>query len=322
MNYIVIGEPCVDVIHSAEGKTISSYGGILYSVISLAVLARTEDIIYPVMNLGEDEYTNITGILKKYKNINQSGIYKVAHPTRKVNLYYQDYGSGKRARLEYSTLPTYTLDYKFIEPFLKYADAVLVNMISGVDINLDTMKKIRNYFDGKIHIDIHNLVMKTNPDGSREHIHLENWLDWCTNADTLQMNEFEVNIISETHKKEREIAEEILLTSGSKRKTEAVIITRGKEGSSGYIKVEKQGGRTINDTSSKFFDLAKIDVPAAESPHFEDSTGCGDIFASAFLLDYSGNNDVRKAMNYASRIASVKISLRGIDELDKLKNNE
>ena len=59
MKYLVIGEPCVDVIHKVDGELIHSYGGILYSIIALSVLAKGNDMILPLMNLGEDEYDTL-----------------------------------------------------------------------------------------------------------------------------------------------------------------------------------------------------------------------------------------------------------------------
>jgi sugar/nucleoside kinase (ribokinase family) len=311
MKYIIIGEPCVDMIHKTDGEVIHSYGGILYSVISLSVLSGKDDVVYPVMNLGSDEYDNITNILKKYPNINLDGIYKVAHPTRKVNLYYDLYNSGKSARMETSTEPTYTIDFESIEKFLPGADAILVNMISGVDIALDTLKKIRKNFKGFMHIDIHNLVMKTNEDGTREHTNLENWRDWCSNTSTVQMNEFEITTLSRTKKKEYEIAEEILINMISG--LSGIIVTRGKNGVSGFTKKEKSfGGET-------FYDLDRDDVSAIENPHFADSTGCGDVFAASFTLDFSKNGNFKKSLHYSTRIASFNTSLEGIGELYKLK---
>jgi sugar/nucleoside kinase (ribokinase family) len=311
MKYLIIGEPCVDLIHKADGDVIHSYGGILYSVISLSVLAGKSDVICPVMNLGADEYDTITGILKKYPNISTDGIYKVSHPTRKVNLYYNLYNSGKSARMEVSTEPTYTIDYNSIEKFLPGADAVLTNMISGVDITLDTLKNIRKNFNGFMHIDIHNLVMKTNSDGTREHTNLENWREWCSNTNTVQMNEFEITTLSRSKKIEYEVAEEILINM--KSDVTGIIVTRGKNGVSGFTKKEKSfGGET-------FFDLDKDDVSAIENPHFADSTGCGDVFAASFTLDYSQNKDFKKSLHFATRIASFNTSLEGINELHKLK---
>ncbi|MFA5403354.1 MAG: carbohydrate kinase family protein [Ignavibacteria bacterium] len=311
MKYLVIGEPCVDLIHKNDGEVVYSYGGILYSVISLAVLAGKEDIIYPVMNLGSDEFENITNILRKYPNIKLDGIYKVSRPTRKVNLYYNMYNSGNSARMETSTEPANTIGYESVEKFLPEADAVLINMISGVDIALDTLKNIRKNFNGFMHIDIHNLVMKTNPDGTREHTNLERWREWCSNTDTIQMNEFEITTLSRTIKNEYEVAEEILINLNNNVK--AVIVTRGKNGVSGFTKKEKTfSGQT-------FYDLDKDYVAAVENPHFKDSTGCGDVFAASFLLDFSKKRDFKKSLHYSTRIASFNTSLEGIEELYKLK---
>ncbi len=315
MNYIVIGEPCVDLIHTAKNEVLHSYGGVLYSVISLAVLAGKTNTVYPVMNLGEDEYDHITSMLGKYANISLDGIYKVQHPTRKVNLYYNIYNSGKSARFEESTAPTYAIEYSKIEEFLPIGGAMLVNMISGVDISLETLKNIRSNFKGFMHMDIHNLVMKTNDDGTREQTHLNDWRSWCIQPDTLQMNEYEIAIISREKKKEYEVIEEILINqrNDNSRTFSGAIVTRGKNGVSGYTRKEKTFG------GKKFFDLDKYDVNAVENPHFIDSTGCGDVFAASFTYDFSINHDFRKSLHYATRIASYKTSFAGVDELDKLK---
>ncbi|MEO8210231.1 MAG: PfkB family carbohydrate kinase, partial [bacterium] len=68
-----------------------------------------------------------------------------------------------------------------------------------------------------------------------------------------------------------------------------------------------------------FYDLEHHEIASIENPHFADSTGCGDVFASAFTLEYSGNKDFEKSINYANRMASLNASLAGIDELYKLK---
>ena len=311
MKFIVIGEPCVDLIYKPDNEVTKSYGGILYSVIALSVLARKSDSILPVMNIGEDEYDNIINILKKYPNILLDGITKVQHPTRKVNLFFNYYNSGKKAKMECSNDSSYTIHYDAVEKFLPDADAMLVNMISGVDIDLNSFAQIRKNFKGNIHIDIHNLVMKTNQDGSREHTTLEEWRKWCANTDTIQMNEFEVTSMSRVKKNEYEVIEEILIHQKSDVK--GVIITKGKIGVSGYIKKEK----FFN--GEKYIDLDKHDVVAVENPKFKDTTGCGDVFAASFTMDYSHNKDFTKSLHYATRMDSFKTSFEGIDELYKLK---
>jgi sugar/nucleoside kinase (ribokinase family) len=311
MKYLVIGEPCVDLIHKENGEVIHSYGGVLYSIISLAVLSGINDNVYPLMNLGEDEYDNITNILKEYPKIKLDGVNKVAHPTKKVHLYVSNYRSGKKAKIEHSQADTYTLPFESIDRFLPDADAILINMISGVDISLDTLKKIRTGFKGFIHIDIHNLVMKTNNEGFREHTNLEHWREWCTNTDTIQMNEYEIGVLSKEKRNDYEIAEEILINLNNSMT--GVIVTKGKLGVSGFTRKEKTFG------SVKFFDLDRYDVQAIENPRFVDTTGCGDVFGASFTVDFSKTKDLKKGLHYATRIASFKTSVSGIYELKKLK---
>lgn len=311
MKFLVIGEPCIDMIYKAEGEVKKSYGGILYSIISLAVIARKEDTVLPVINIGEDEFDNIKEVLSKYPNIDISGLYKMPHPTRKVNLYFNLYNSGKRAKFEQIHLPTYTINYEQVEKFLHDTDAVLVNNITGYDIRLEDLKKLRINFKGYMHMDIHNLVMKTNADGSREHTNLPKWREWCSNADTIQMNEFEIQSMPGEKKNEYEVIEEILLNQSSDVK--AVIVTKGKIGASGYTKKVKKYGNEV------FTDLDKIDVSSIENPIYKDSTGCGDVFAAALTYDYTKNRDFKKSLHFANRLASYKTSLEEINELYKLK---
>ncbi|MCY7360948.1 MAG: carbohydrate kinase family protein, partial [Ignavibacteria bacterium] len=267
--------------------------------------------VTPVMNLGEDEFENVIKIFKKYPKIKTDGINKVSHPTRKVNLHYNLYNTDKKARTEKSSEPTYTLDYSQCESFLKTSDAILVNMISGIDITIETLKNIRKNFNGYIHIDIHNIVMDTKEDGSRVHKNVDDWSEWCCNSDTLQMNEFEIASLTKEKLSEYKIAEEILYNNNYNVK--GIIVTRGKMGVTGFVKKEKSFG------NEKFYDLDRIDIASIENPHFADFTGCGDVFASSFTIDYSVNKDFVKSMRYANRMASLNVSLEGIKELGKLK---
>jgi hypothetical protein len=312
MRYLIIGEPCRDVIHKHTGETIHSYGGILYSIFALSVFCRNGDEIYPIMNIGEDEYSNVMNLLKPYKNINIEGISKVDFPTRKVFLDYGLMNNNQKDRFETSSHPTHPIEYSEIEKFLPGADGILINMISGIDISLDTLKKIRENFSGFMHIDIHNIVMRTNSDGTREHVNTREWLEWCTNTDTVQMNETEMSYLSAEKMKEYKIAEDILITSGKNIK--AVMITRGLHGVSCYTKKAKSFG------SESYIDLEKKDLTAIENPDFVDSTGCGDVFASGFFFEYSRTGDISKGLHFANRMASYNTSLEGIDELYKLIN--
>jgi sugar/nucleoside kinase (ribokinase family) len=313
----VIGEPCIDLIHFPDGKTLKSKGGILYSLISMSVLADKDDIVFPVFNIGNDEYDNLGAYLSEFENIEQRYIRKVEHKTRMVKLFYStdklNDNKTKSAnhprtydREESSTEPTFPVEYEWIEPALKEIDALLINMVSGVDITLDTLKMIRNNFKGYIHMDIHNIVMRTDEHGCRTRGFLPDWMDWCINCNTLQMNESELRAIGNKIKTEEEIVSEIVNVNKSGY-PEAVIVTRGKFGVTLYY--NENGG-------IKRFEEAPI-IRANSS----DPTGCGDTFASAFLISNMKNQgDHKSSLKFANNIASAKATLRGVNELNNLKN--
>lgn len=319
----VIGEPCVDYIHKGDKVSDKIFGGILYSVVSLAAIAREDDEIYPVMYAGYDEYDNIISLISKYKNIKTDFILKCEQKTRVVNLYYRSSEidtSGTLAgglklpdREEYWTEPTPPIEFDIIKDALKKIDALLINMISGAEITVDTFKKIRSSFDKYIHLDLHNVVMKPEADGKITARKAESWNDWTSYSDTLQMNETEMNIICPENCNEYKLAE-ILLTS-EQEGMKALVITRGKSGVTLYRKKEK------NLYGEKYFEIDKTDLPAIEQARFKDSTGCGDVFATSFFYRNAINEqkNYEAGLYYANKIASLKTTLLGVEELHKLR---
>lgn len=301
----------MDYIHRGSSSTEKQFGGILYSAVSLAVLAGSKAEIFPVMNLGSDEFENVTGYLKRFDNINNGYINRSEHKTRVVDLYYKDKDSvlnisNKRTydREENSTLPTTPVSYSQVCGLLQNVQGILVNMVSGTDITLDTLQQIRRNFKGFIHMDLHNLVMQTFPDGTRKQFPVKDWKSWVSCTDTLQMNESEINILTGDNVTEYATAGEIL-----KNGVTSLIVTRGRVGISHYFQ-DKNGV------------LQKEDLASVNSPEFIDSTGCGDVFASAFFFKNaeSGGKEVNFALNFANKMASVNASLQGVEDLEKLKN--
>ncbi len=309
MKLAVIGEPCMDYIYRGSTSTEKQFGGILYSVVSLAVIAGKNAEVFPVMNLGEDEYENVTGLLNSLGNINTKYINKSQHKTRVVSLYYKDSDSVLNVstkktydREENSTEPTPPIKFELIEGLLNELDGILVNMVSGVDIELGDLQRVRDNFNGYIHMDVHNLVMQTFPDGTRKQMPLKKWQDWCSVSDTLQMNESEMSILTGDNVTEYETAEKIL----SNGRTKALAITRGLEGVSMYELKQKL--------------LNKMNVLKFEPEKFIDSTGCGDVFSSAFFYKNAENNlnDFDEALHFANRMAGKNASLHGVEDLTRL----
>lgn len=307
----------MDYIHRGSETTLKQFGGILYSLVSLAVISKDTATVYPVMNLGDDEYDNVTSFLKKFGNIDLSYINKTTLSTRVVNLYYKDNDSilnvsTKKTydREENSTEPTLPVEYEQVKDLLGTLDGILINLVSGVDITLSSLRKIRENFAGYIHMDIHNLVMQTFPDGTRKQMPVKDWLNWVELSDTLQMNESELNILTGDNVTEYETAEKILLNN----KVKAIAVTRGRSGVSLYELKQKSAAGEV------YYDLDKTDLARIESPKFVDSTGCGDVFASSFFYKNAEQHgrDTSHALHFANKMASIKASLHGVEDLYKL----
>jgi pfkB family carbohydrate kinase len=305
----------MDYIHRGTETRKKQFGGILYSLVSLAAISGTGTDIYPVMNLGEDEFGNVMGLLSGYPNIITDCIRSSEHKTRVVNLYYKDTSSvlnisGKKTydREENSTEPTLPVEYELIESKLSELDGILVNMVSGVDLELETLLKIRANFSGYIHMDLHNLLMQTFPDGTRQQMPVKNWQKWVESCDTLQMNESEFALFTGDNVNEYETAEKIL----SQGSVNAIVITRGRQGVSLYERKQKESA------GEKYFDLDRADLPSIDSVEFIDSTGCGDVFASGFFYKNLEGKNLKKALHYANRLAGRNASLHGVEDLHKL----
>jgi hypothetical protein len=310
----------MDYIHRPGVKTEKRLGGILYSVVSLAVISGNENDVYPIMNLGEDEFENVTGFLSSFKNIHTDYIIRTPHETRVVNLYYKDKtvqfkcpetGALKTYdREENSTKPTFPVEFSLVEKALPQMDALLINLVSGIDLTLDTLQNIRKSFNGYIHMDLHNLVMNTHEDGTRTQGPVAGWLEWCRQSTTLQMNESEISVLPREKLHEYETAEKIL----SDPAIEALVITRGKLGVTLYESKQKQSG------DEKYYEPDRFDLPAVEQPHFIDSTGCGDVFAAGFMFNNCMNDtkNFNASLNRANKIASKNAALFGVEELSKL----
>ena len=109
-------------------------------------------------------------------------------------------------------------------------------------------------------------------------------LELMAGAAALAVNDYEARVVEQkTGKSVADLA----------RTMEAVVVTRGAEGSSIYT-----GGR-------------QIDVPAVKPEGLVDPTGCGDAYRSGLLYGMARGWDWEKAGRLASLLGSIKIAHRG-----------
>ena len=191
MKITVIGTINKDLILPFQGTPIESFGGIFYNIAILSHLMDNSDEIIPVSFVGEDIQTPIMAVLEKMTNVSTEGLIPIDRTNHKVILEYVS--PDKRKEKALFNFPSLT--WKHVKPFLD-SDIIIVNMITGWDIERKVFEKISKQARNKLFLDIHFLVMDTDKLGRRSPKKTDKIEKWLKGAKFIQMNDTEYEIIA------------------------------------------------------------------------------------------------------------------------------
>lgn len=298
----VIGHLCKDVIHLPDEKETQqeSFGGILFSVLTLANLMSEKDRIQPVFGVGQTDYELLMEQIKQYKNIDTSGIFRIKGPTNQVQLFYQ---KDAQTRIECSKHISTPIPFNRIKSYLD-GDAVLINMISGSDITLETLDYIRieiRELGIPIHFDFHALTLGIDQEFKRFHRPLTDWRRWCFMLNSIQMSEEEASGLSAERYDETTLTNHLMTLM-----VETLMITRSERGATVIVQ----------DIHKK---LTRKDFAGVSFGTAIDATGCGDVFGAAFLYQYLKSKDSFIAAEFANKAAALNATFKNAQELDGLR---
>ncbi|MBM4160847.1 MAG: carbohydrate kinase family protein [Ignavibacteria bacterium] len=304
MKISVIGHLAKDVFHFArdepgDERRVESFGGVYYSVATLAHLCSKDDKIYPVFGVAEDQYDGIVECLDRLGNIETKGLFKVKEPVNVVHFFRAPSG----ARTECSKGISAPIPFSRIKPFLD-VDGVLINMASGFDITLETLDLIRMQTREQgtlIHFDFHSLTLGIDDQQKRFRRPLTDWRRWCFMVNSIQLSDEEAATLTAERYDEPTLINQLMPLMVS-----ALLITRGEKGVT-----------LVRQEHKKLF---RDDLPGVAVDEPTDTTGCGDVFGAAFLCEYLRTKDYLKAAAFANGAAAVKSSFVGADKLELLKS--
>lgn len=299
MRIAVVGTINRDTILLPNGEMKESFGGLLYSVVPLALLAEPGTEVVPVLNLGRDVAGPVTAILSRYPQISLEGVNLVSEKNNHAFLTYPSQGEREEV-LEGGVPP---LTFEQMEPFLD-ADLLLVNLISGRDLSLETLKLVRSHAMASIYMDMHSLCLGIDHSGRRTWQQVPRWREWMGQADVVQVNRGEARQLFG----DRIESEQSLLAFG-RQVMEAgptvLLITLGSQGSVMLMASERGVHRQRFSPNPP--------------PAVRDTTGCGDVFLAAFVAQHARSGDPQKASLFANLVAGAKCGLSGIEELENLE---
>jgi len=298
---LVVGTINKDSVELANGKKYQGYGGLLYTLVTMARLAKKEDEIFPVVNLGRNVKKPVFEILEKYPVIKTDYIKTVRQTNNHCKLEYFD--DDMKSEVLKGGVPP--VRYRDLKPLIKSCNFAVINFVSGVDLNLKTLEKLRSEFTGDIFIDIHSLTLGMRKDGTRYLRRPRNWRRYCACADYLQMNVEEYKLLAVFDPSNQELI--AFLNSFSGKRPRAIIVTAGEDGA--LLAYKTGSGET-----------ARLIKPVKVSK-VKDTTGSGDVFGGAFCAAVLRGSSMIKAAGQANDIAAKSVRLQGVESLNfrKLK---
>jgi hypothetical protein len=294
MKITVIGTINKDLILPFRNIPIESFGGIFYDISILSYLLKEDDEIIPVSFIGEDIFSTVQAVLNKLPNVSRAGIIPLPQKNHKVILEYTS-PSRRQEKLLFQFPP---LTWEQISPFID-SDMIIINMISGWDIEEETYLKLSKAVRSRLYLDIHYWVMGIDNLGRRFLKKPEGAEAWLSGSKFVQMNEEEYQALSANSRNEVEFYHRFF------REDQNLLITRGAKGSTAIYQREGMVGQKH--------------LPAWKVPRMVDNTGCGDAFGAGFVVKYLETGKIADSLEFANWVAAANLSLRGTNEMHRLK---
>ena len=290
MKILVIGQSLEDHINY-KGKISIKPGGIFYSVLGLKNFLQSDDDFFLLTSVEEKQLTLFS---PAYDNISKAYFNYVGKISR-VYLNITD----ENERGECYSLVNQNLSTEKIKDFNVF-DGVLINMITGYDITVDQLRKIRTEFDKLIFFDVHTLARGIDEKGVRNFRTIPKFENWAENIDILQVNEIEFSSLF-YYKNQKDIVKK-LFDIGIK----ILLITNGDGGARVFYKKDDEVAATS---------VSSIKVKT------KNMVGCGDVFGAVFFYNYIKDQNIIKALKLANIAGGCTASYDKIQDFERLKTD-
>lgn len=309
----VLGTFVWDIIYGRDPRVgpVEEWGGITYALSAFDAALPPNWEIVPIIKVGADLAARAHEYLAALRRIAPgAALVEVAGPNNRVELRYQS--AERRSEVLTGGVPPWT--WTGLVPLLRDLDALYINFISGLEMDLDTMQLIRQHFRGPIYCDLHSLLLALQPDGLRTPRPLPAAAAWCRCADLMQVNEDEMALLAPD-------AMGLAATAlgGGVR---CLSVTLGSRGvvyfaPADFDRIADLGPR---DRARGGLDAARGPVRTALVPAFPapttpadggDPTGCGDVWGATYFSRLLAGDKLADAMQAAVVAAARNVGHRG-----------
>lgn len=289
MNILVIGHSVVDKIIEGDDYSIKP-GGIFYTVVSLLSQIEPEDKIFLCSNIDNN---NTKLFRDAYDRVEKEFIQTINSISR-VELVLSKDGERKETYSEIAE------NLMLPEKDLNIFNGILINMITGYDLSLNQLKKLRKNYEGIIYLDVHTLSRGVDQNLNRIFRPIKNFSEWAKCVDILQANESELKTLS-NKREEINIVEE-LISYGINQ----IVITRSDNGATVYY-------NDLNSINYVYKEALKLKTI--------NKVGCGDVFGSVYFYNYIKNKNILLALEQANLYAGLSTTYSETKDFLNLKQD-
>jgi hypothetical protein len=316
----VIGTLVWDVIHGRDRRTVAveEWGGITYTLAGLDAALPDDWEIVPIIKVGHDLADRARIFCRTLRHMAPNAeLLEVPYPNQRVELRYVD--AERRTETLTGGTPGWT--WSALKPVLDGAelDALLVNFLSGWELDLPTSQMLRTYLDVPMYCDLHMLMWAVQSDGRRTLRALPDVAEWCACFDVLQVNEEEMAMLAPDAL--------ALAATAMAAGTSCLCVTLGKQGvvyvaAPGFDRLADRPARGGLSTGSRggggslgTVRTARIPAVMANVEGDGDPTGCGDVWGATYFSRLLAGDSLSESIGAATRAAARNVEHRGASGL-------
>ena len=304
----VVGPIPNDTIITHRNEIITKFGCVSHPTMALANLLKDKGEVIPIAHVHKKDHEAINSIFKDHQNINTSGISSEKDQGTIIELKFVDQNN----RLETQMANMSPIVSEDVAPYLD-SDCFVFVPITDFEIELKTLKFIKENSNATIIFDAHGPTSFVNENGKRLRKFWKDKKDWFPYIDVLKMN-LEESICTWIDANYEN--EDLYNEDSTEHLDEFAEFVLNNGVTHLYVTLDSRGCAIYSKENGK---INKQFVKSVPVNNVIDTTGCGDSFAGGLAFGFTLFNDPIKAAYYANTLGALRTQGKGFDVFKSLE---